>query len=68
MVERCSDIRDTCLVGEAVRRRADPSVTLAEALEQLLYQGVRPSAAPISRADASSKILDWHCESHRIRS
>lgn len=64
---RCSDIRDTCIVGDAIRRGVNPAIAVAEALEERLYRGFRPSLKPLSRAEASAEILAVHCDAHRAR-
>ncbi len=61
----CSDIRDTCILGNTVRRGRPVLDALREALDDLLYQGVRPSRKPLTRAEAVEKLLAQHCDTHR---
>jgi hypothetical protein len=62
---RCSDIRDTCVVGEALRHGRDVATDMAEALERALFRGVRPSVTPLTRAEAAAQVLALHCDAHR---
>ena len=65
MEDACSDIRDTCVVGNALRRKRPVLGALREALDSLLYQGIRPSVNPLSRDDAVTRLVDLHCSAHR---
>jgi hypothetical protein len=66
MDNRCSDIRDTCVLGAALRRGRDPVVALSEALDATLYRGVRPSVKPLTRAEAIASLLALHCPAHLL--
>jgi hypothetical protein len=61
----CSDIRDTCVVGEALRRHASPTEAIRESLDERLFRGHRPSLRPLTRVQAVSEILALHCKKHR---
>jgi len=61
----CSEKRSGCIVGGALRGGTPVETALAEAFEKILYQGIRPSAPPITRGEAVEKLLAAHCARHR---
>src|SRR5579883_3000627 len=54
----CSDIRDTCVVGDALRRGLHPIDALSRALDELLYSGVTPWRKPLERGDAVARLAE----------
>ncbi len=52
------------MVGSALRRGRPPLRALHDAFDELLYQGVRPSVKPLTRAEAADRLLAGHCSAH----
>ena len=62
--EPCEDFSVLCLVGRALRAGVDPQLVLAQALDERLYRGVRPSMKPLARTEAIAEVLEENCARH----